>query len=530
MWTRDTAYGNNTHEIPNMSYNEQQTEIDQYTQMDFGGSWMDNNSGVLETHLPSVYSNSLMGIDQHEILTQLPQEIYPQYAQSVYESFSGLQYSLHPYETQSSQQYVPETMYSGTCASSSATSQYEHCVRLNPLLAGCHTSTPVVVEHQLATPYEVGSGFPNSLLASNLVNSTVLGQSFGPSSDLSDTCSNNAAAVPQPLEDTIHSSGSYADAMWAAPPLKNTKVFETQLEPPGEVPGGSFWFKDKMKNPNSNRFVKHYLVKRIDGEVFDLQGKLVSFAVISTNRDVTAVTGLGGFALHKAKLYLAIDWGDWRVTYLGRAHSNDEAKQSLLEGLDIEQARSSWFCSDPGQAQQENNQEITYAQATDGLSFGNIDQDGVWEASYADVSTDSSTWMPRLGSSHPIHHETGSQMLHVDEAGNGQPVMIPGKRCYSMISRMNIQKGALNRPTITDTTRAKMSLSATHAKSYHVERKSGMRFIYGGQSVDFAIIRTVYATAEFLNCSIPTLHRALHRIDIKKGIIKQIWRVWEVDM
>jgi hypothetical protein len=79
----------------------------------------------------------------------------------------------------------------------------------------------------------------------------------------------------------------------------------------------------------------------MNGKVFDLEGKLVSFALISTNRAVTAVTGLGGFALHKAKLYVGIDWGDWRVTYLGRAHLNDEAKQSLLEGLDIEQARSS---------------------------------------------------------------------------------------------------------------------------------------------------------------------------------------------
>jgi hypothetical protein len=121
-------------------------------------------------------------------------------------------------------------------------------------------------------------------------------------------------------------------------------------------------------------------------------------------------------------------------------------------------------------------------------------------------------------------------MSHVDEAGNQQSVTIPGKRCYSIASRMNIQKGALNRPTVTDTTRAKMSLTAAHAKSFHVERKSGIRFIYGGQSVDVAIIRTVYATAEFLNCSIPTLHRALHRRDVKKGIVKKIWRVWEVDM
>jgi hypothetical protein len=520
----------NTHKIPNMSYNEQQAEIDQYTQMDFGGSWMTNYAGVLETHLPSDYSNCLMGMNQQEILTQLPQEVHPQYAQSVYESFSGLQYSLHPYETQSCQQCIPETIHIGTCASSSATSQFGHRVGLDPLLAGCHTSKPVTVQQQLATPCEVGSGFPNSLLASNLVNSTELEQSFAPSSDLSDTYSNNAAAVPPPLKDAMNPCGNRADVIWAAPLLENTKGIETQVEPLSEVSGGSLRLKDKRKNPNSNRFVKHYLVKRIDEEVFDLEGKLVSFAVISTNRDVTALTGLGSSALQKAKLYLGINWGDWRVTYLGRATLNDEVKQSLLEGLDIEQVRSSWFCSDPGQAQQENNQEITYAQVTDGLSFGNINQDEVWEVSYADVSTDSSTWMPRLGSSHPIHHETGSQMPHVDEAGNWQPVMIPGKRCYSMISRMNIQKGALNRPTITDTTRAKMSLSAAHAKSFHVERKSRIRFLYGGQSVDFTIIRTVYATAEFLNCSIPTLHRALHRRDMKKGIVKQIWKVWEVDM
>jgi hypothetical protein len=282
-----------------------------------------------------------MGIDQHEIFTQLPQEIYPQYEQSVYESFSGLQYPLHPYEIQSSQQCIPETMYSDTCASSGATSQHGHCVGLNPLLAGCSTSKLVAVEHQLATPYEVGSGFPNSFFASKLVNRTALGQSLGPSSDLSDTYSNDAAAVPQPLEDTIHPSGSRADAIWAAPALENTKVSETQVEPPGEVSGGSLSLKDERKNSNSNRFVKHYLVKRMNGKVFDLEGKLVSFALISTNRAVTAVTGLGGFALHKAKLYVGIDWGDWRVTYLGRAHLNDEAKQSLLEGLDIEQARSS---------------------------------------------------------------------------------------------------------------------------------------------------------------------------------------------
>lgn len=78
----------NNHKIPNMSYNEQQAEIDQYTQMDFGGSWMTNYAGVLETHLPSDYSNCLMGMNQREILTQLPQEVHPQYAQSVYESFS----------------------------------------------------------------------------------------------------------------------------------------------------------------------------------------------------------------------------------------------------------------------------------------------------------------------------------------------------------------------------------------------------------------------------------------------------------
>lgn len=280
---------------------------------------MTNYSGVSQTYPQSVYTNRLMGIDQQEILTQLPQEIYPQYAQSVYVSFSGLHPPQHPYETQSRQQYMPETMYSSICASSSATSQFGHCVGLDPLLAGCHTSKPVVVEHHLATPCEVGSRFPNSLLAPKPVNSTVLGQSFGPSSDLSDTYSNNAAAVPQLLEDTIYPCGNHADTRWAAPPLGNTKVFATQVEPAGEVSGGSLWLNNKRKNPNSNRFAKHYLVQRIDGKVFDLEGKLVSFAVISTNRDVTAVTGLGGFALQKAKLYQGIDWGNWSVTYLGRA-------------------------------------------------------------------------------------------------------------------------------------------------------------------------------------------------------------------
>jgi hypothetical protein len=75
-------------------------------------------------------------------------------------------------------------------------------------------------------------------------------------------------------------------------------------------------------------------------------------------------------------------------------------------------------------------------------------------------------------------------------------------------------------------TRAKQSMHSTNAKLYHVEQANGDFFEYDGQLVAFAIIRTVAAVTEFLNCPRRTLYRNLKA---NAGIVKKVWRVKEYE-
>jgi hypothetical protein len=76
--------------------------------------------------------------------------------------------------------------------------------------------------------------------------------------------------------------------------------------------------------------VNLYHVWQEHGEAFDLEGELVSSAVIKTTRSVVAVTGVHRNVLVRAKLNTNIEWDVWRIRYLGKVHSRDVIDQEDL--------------------------------------------------------------------------------------------------------------------------------------------------------------------------------------------------------
>ncbi|KAH8080066.1 hypothetical protein HD553DRAFT_326060 [Filobasidium floriforme] len=153
---------------------------------------------------------------------------------------------------------------------------------------------------------------------------------------------------------------------------------------------------------------------------------------------------------------------------------------------------------------------------------------GVWRISYLgkirkgeDVDQEIFAGVdPDLARSNP----TGSMGIEGTISNQQEAMQHTTRQPIPAIVRKTVQRQQYRHSNMT---RAKQSMHSANAKRYRVEQANGDLFEYDGQLVAFAIIRTVAAVTEFLNCPRRTLYRNLKANGRKKGIVKEVWRVRE---
>lgn len=274
---------------------------------------------------------------------------------------------------------------------------------------------------------------------------------------------------------------------------------------------------------NRGHVVNLYHVSQQHGEAFNLEGKLVSSAFITTDRGVSAVTGASGHSLDSAKLHTNIELGVWRISYLGKIRKGEDVNQEIFAGVDPNLARSDPTGSNEHQPCHDCKWESSHEQL---VQTYNLDQHNQHEACEANQQSTPVTQMAPESSLASVYLS--------DHVANTQPVDIEGtiSNQQEAMQRTTMQPiPAIVRTTVqrqqyrhSNMTRAKQSMHSANAKLYRVAQANGDLFEYDGQLVAFAIIWTVAAVTKFLNCPRRTLYRNLKA---NGGIVKKVWRVKE---
>jgi hypothetical protein len=277
------------------------------------------------------------------------------------------------------------------------------------------------------------------------------------------------------------------------------------------------------KTSHGGLAAKLYHVRRIDEQLFDLEGDWVSSAGIWSNKNVTKITGIGRTSLQSAKLDVDVDRGEWRVKYLGKAQSSDQINQDLLRKIEALSTGSNWPVGlESNQPCQEYNDENTHVPSIyrDRLSTNN--RYGV------PATTDMNLLEHSLNLAQPI--DSAADFILSDTGGaidtrTDSEAHSKQLQSHSLSTRMKKSIRARNQRPVPDTARAKQSLNSATAKLVLVKRVNGNSFEYDKRQVDFAIISTISAASEFLGTSYVTLQRALRKRDRSKRVVRKIWEV-----
>ncbi|KAH8077713.1 hypothetical protein HD553DRAFT_327220 [Filobasidium floriforme] len=289
----------------------------------------------------------------------------------------------------------------------------------------------------------------------------------------------------------------------------------------GSARGKTLAMKLLPKTSQGGLAAKLYHVRRIDVQLFDIEGDWVFSAGIWGNKNVTKITGIGRTSLHSAELDVDIDRGEWKVTYLGKAQSSDHMNQELLRKIEALSTGSNWPVGlESNQPCQEYNGENTQVPSIyeDRLSTNN--RYGV------PATTDMNLLEHSLELAQPI--DSAADFISSDTGGTidtRTESEAHSKQRHSLSTRMKKSIRARNQRPMPDTARAKQSLNSASAKLVLVKRVDGNSFTYDKQQVDFAIISTISAASDFLGTSYVTLQRALRKRDRSKRVVRKIWEV-----
>jgi hypothetical protein len=271
--------------------------------------------------------------------------------------------------------------------------------------------------------------------------------------------------------------------------------------------------------------VNLYHVWQEHGEAFDLEGELVSSAVIKTTRSVVAVTGVHRNVLVRAKLNTNIEWDVWRIRYLGKVHSRDVIDQEDLARIGTIPAKPNSTVLGYGPSCQDYSVESSHEPSVHIYNFYQVNQ---YEAR---ESSDRSAFMnPMAPKSSTLSVQSTDLVTSTQLLPSGGTI---GNLKETMLHIKTPRIPAVVRTTPqrrqyqdSDMTRAKKSMHSGNAKLYRIDQVGGSFLEYEGRLVDFAIIRTLSAVAKFLNCPVPTVHGAVKaKSRGRKGIVRKVWIV-----
>ncbi|KAG7528856.1 hypothetical protein FFLO_05889 [Filobasidium floriforme] len=308
---------------------------------------------------------------------------------------------------------------------------------------------------------KLSAGGTSDSCPSNLLGTNSSWQTSQPLSNIGDGTRNDTAALTQAPGDALDVLENPASMTWLTV-LHSTPIDQAHFMPHFAAPSKTSSHRGRGKKlSNRGHVVNLYHVSQQHGEAFDLEGKLVSSAFITTDRRVSAVTGASGHSLDSAKLHINIELDVWRISYLGKIRKGEDVNQEIFAGV-----------------------------------------------------------YPSLARSYP----TGSVGIEGTISNQQEAMQHATAQLIPAIVRTTVQRQQYRHSNMT---RAKQSMHSANAKRYRVEQANGDLFEYDGQLVAFAIIWTVAAVTEFLNCPRRTLYRNLKANGRKKGIVKEVWRVRE---
>lgn len=135
----------------------------------------------------------------------------------------------------------------------------------------------------------------------------------------------------------------------------------------------------------------------------------------TTDRRVSAVTGASGHSLDSAKLHTNIEWGVWRISYLGKIRKGEDVNQEIFAGVDPDVARSNLTGSNEHRLCLERKWESSHEQSAQTY---NLDQHNQHEACEANQRSTPVTQMAPESSSASVHR--------FDHVTSTQPVGIAG--------------------------------------------------------------------------------------------------------
>jgi hypothetical protein len=266
-----------------------------------------------------------------------------------------------------------------------------------------------------------------------------------------------------------------------------------------------------------------YHVSQQHGEAFDLEGKLVSSAFIITDRRVSAATGASGHSLDNAKLHTNIELGVWRISYLGKIRKGEDVNQEIFAGVDPDLARSKPTGSSEHQLCHDRTWESSHEQSVQTYNLDQHNQHEACEINHKSAPIDQMAPESSLASVHLFERLASTQPVGIEGTISNQQEAMQHTTTQPIpaIVRATVQRQQYRHSNMT---RAKQSIHSANAKLYRVEQANGDLFEYDGRLVAFAIIWTVAAVTEFLNCPRRTLYR---KLKANGGIVKKVWRVKE---
>lgn len=280
--------------------------------------------------------------------------------------------------------------------------------------------------------------------------------------------------------------------------------------------------KYKMKSFTGGPAVKLYHVSKKHGEVFKVEGELVSSTVLMTDSNVAKLTGATRATLEKAKLHTSIELDVWMISYLGKVHPGEEMSQEILERVNTIPGRISSSGLGHNQSCQDQNWEISHRQL---MHICNCDQHNQHEACeiiHKSIPLNPMVPESSLASVYCSDDMAGMQSLAFEDSIGSQKGTRKNPKTPLIPTNARIKIRQRQRYQLT---RAKKSIPSANAKVFHIERVNGSLFKFNGRLVAFANIQTISAVTKFLNCAVSTLYDSLKAEGREKGIVKEFWRV-----
>lgn len=375
------------------------------------------------------------------------------------------------------------------------------------------------------TSNKSGPSTTHALSQTSLLDDVSVWQNSQALSSMEDVARNNMAALMQSVDNAMDHHKNPVNM-----PCINSS-YSTQVQDPHSTPlqatetGKNLPPSRKKNKKMSTRgpVVNVYHVSQKHGETFNLEGKLVSSAVIMTTKSVATLTGASYRILIQAKLHVHIEWDTWRISYLGRMRSGDDLNQEILARLDTIPSGSALT----GTAHEDYNWESSHEPSEHIFNSDQTNQHEACETSHESTSMDPIDPGFRLESVHPMGFMAGTKSLPDESSISG------GKEAMLQNRTHNIPTGAgtvLQRYQYhrSEMSRVRNSLHSGNAKVFRIEQKNGTFFKYEDRLIACLKIRTRSAVAEFLDCSVPTIQRSLKAKGTRKGIVKDVWKVTDL--